>query len=229
MQNKKVFVKEDRYLVIKRADLEAATAAGLLSVGQIGILNKILCESSRIRSNRGARPLHGLFVESDWPEYDAVLKMIADRVEGVDGADKQGPILYCIVDADGLPFMQEYCVDLDAAALQKEVDAMNEQDGIPPGGDGFRVVPLEVYSISGAQQRNAWSTIFDRFLRTFPEQMNAPRRNATTMIDDLLGEYGEIRDNAQAVIDELEEAASHSPEARPAINNAIKLLRGLHK
>nr|UWD63612.1 MAG: hypothetical protein [Bacteriophage sp.] len=128
---KEVFVKEDRYLVIKRADLEAATAAGLLSVGQIGILNKILCESSRIRSNRGARPLHGLFVESDWPEYDAVLKMIADRVEGVDGADKQGPILYCIVDADGLPFMQEYCVDLDAAALQKEVDAMNEDSGIP--------------------------------------------------------------------------------------------------
>lgn len=229
MQNKKVFVKEDRYLVIKRADLEAATAAGLLSVGQIGILNKILCESSRIRSNRGARPLHGLFVENDWPEYDAVLKMIADRVEGVDGADKQGPILYCIVDADGLPFMQEYCVDLDAAALQKEVDAMNEQDGIPPGGDGFRVVPLEVYSISGAQQRNAWSTIFDRFRRTFPAQMNVPNRNATTMVDDLLGEYGEIRDNAQAVIDELEEAASHSPDARPAINNAIKLLRGLHK
>ncbi|MGM8388902.1 hypothetical protein [Enterobacter hormaechei] len=229
MQNKKVFVKEDRYLVIKRADLEAATAAGLLSVGQIGILNKILCESSRIRSNRGARPLHGLFVESDWPEYDAVLKMISDRVEGVDGADKQGPILYCIVDADGLPFMQEYCVDLDAAALQKEVDAMNDQDVIPPGGDGFRVVPLEVYSISGAQQRNAWSTIFDRFRRTFPEQMNVPNRNATTMVDDLLGEYGEIRDSAQAVIDELEEAASHSPEARPAINNAIKLLRGLHK
>nr|UWD63613.1 MAG: hypothetical protein [Bacteriophage sp.] len=59
--------------------------------------------------------------------------------------------------------------------------------------------------------------------------MNVPRRNATTMVDDLLGEYGEIRDNAQAVIDELEEAASHSPDARPAINNAINLLRGLHK
>ena len=226
---KQVFVKEDRYIVIKNSDLVNAVESGLLTTGQTSMIPVIMQGVNLSRAKRGKFALHGLFVENDWPEYDAVLKMIADRVEGVDGADKQGPILYCIVDADGLPFMQEYCVDLDAAALQKEVDAMNEQDGIPPGGDGFRVVPLEVYSISGAQQRNAWSTIFERFLRTFPEQMNAPRRNATTMIDDLLGEYGEIRDNAQAVIDELEEAASHSPDARPAINNAIKLLRGLHK
>lgn len=61
---KMTFEREDRYIVIKRTDLSAIEQQVLL-----GWLS-----SSRIKTREG------LVIESDWPEYEPVWKMIEDRV-----------------------------------------------------------------------------------------------------------------------------------------------------
>lgn len=58
------FEREDRYIAIKRNHLSAMQETSLRAhMAQLGIA-----------------PVHSVVVESDWPEYDAVWKMIEDRV-----------------------------------------------------------------------------------------------------------------------------------------------------
>ena len=65
------FEREDRYLVMKRKDLLRL------------LPDKDLEDLARIAKKlEAAAPLECVVVESDWPEYESVWKMIEDRVTG---------------------------------------------------------------------------------------------------------------------------------------------------
>lgn len=70
------FTREDRYLVLKRSDIEAG-----LYEGEALFLDRLarLVESSRI--NHGKPPLKCVVVESDWPEYEPTWEAIQKRME----------------------------------------------------------------------------------------------------------------------------------------------------
>lgn len=70
------FVKEDRYILIKKSDAE-----NTLSASEWEVLNKLLSKIAYIRMVNGKLPLEAVVVESDWPEYEEVWAMIKNRVE----------------------------------------------------------------------------------------------------------------------------------------------------
>lgn len=76
--------REDRYIVIKRSDLEAAQAAGHVGHIEVAALNFVEASADRMRLERNKMPLKCVVVESDWPEYEHVWQMIAARVDGRD-------------------------------------------------------------------------------------------------------------------------------------------------
>lgn len=65
------FKREDRYLVLKRKDLER------LDMRMQGQLNEWLSRAATELPRRNY-----VVVESDWPEYETVFKMIEARVTG---------------------------------------------------------------------------------------------------------------------------------------------------
>ena len=78
--------RENRYIVIKRADLKAAVKSGRLTQGSVLVIGDI---AERIKTQRfvdNKAELETVVVERDWPEYEMVWKMIASRV---DHGDKQ--------------------------------------------------------------------------------------------------------------------------------------------
>lgn len=60
------FQREERYIVVKRKQLDEETEAELRRFLQIQSIPTVEC----------------VIVESDWPEYETVWKMIEDRVTG---------------------------------------------------------------------------------------------------------------------------------------------------
>ena len=72
--------REDRYIVIKRSDLDVTAFRGGLISADINELNRILEEVQLERHKRGKGDLKAVVVESDWPEYEPVWKMIEARV-----------------------------------------------------------------------------------------------------------------------------------------------------
>lgn len=73
---KKMFEREDRYLVIKRSDLEKLCIDDIEAVYEAA---EIIAQD---RARQGKLPLQCVVVESDWPEYEKVWAMIQERVEG---------------------------------------------------------------------------------------------------------------------------------------------------
>lgn len=73
--------REDRYIVIKRSDLEAAQAAGHVGHIEVAALNYVEASADRMRLERNKMPLKCVVVESDWPEYEHVWELIRLRVE----------------------------------------------------------------------------------------------------------------------------------------------------
>lgn len=72
--------REQRYIVLKIKDMEAAGFA----LGHIDAFNEV-CDAVNIaRIQRGAGLLECAVVEKDWPEYDVVWQMIANRVDKKD-------------------------------------------------------------------------------------------------------------------------------------------------
>lgn len=69
--------RENRYLVLKRKDIKRG-----LFPHYVETLFNIADMVAASRANRGAPPLKCVVVESDWPEYEPVWKMISDRVDG---------------------------------------------------------------------------------------------------------------------------------------------------
>lgn len=70
----KAFEREDRYIVLKRKDVDA-----YLSQRQKDQLFQIVLDLGSCRPE----PLVFVVVESDWPEYELVWKMIETRVNGI--------------------------------------------------------------------------------------------------------------------------------------------------
>ena len=70
----KPFKREQRYMVIKYED------AKHLSLTDNAHLSRIGKRLERIRAEHGKPRMHGVVVESDWPEYEIVFKMIEERV-----------------------------------------------------------------------------------------------------------------------------------------------------
>jgi len=71
--------RENRYLVLKRTDLEAAELSG----AELETLRSIAGKVDQARSARGKAPLECVVVESDWPEYLDTWSALAQRVDGV--------------------------------------------------------------------------------------------------------------------------------------------------
>ncbi|ALX96102.1 hypothetical protein AV650_22300 [Serratia fonticola] len=74
--------RENRYIVIKRTDLENVELAGLLRPSEIDSLKSLLETIARIRLIEGKQPLECVVVESDWPEYEPTWNAIEARVNG---------------------------------------------------------------------------------------------------------------------------------------------------
>lgn len=73
----KQFEREDRYLVIKRSDLEEVQDG--FTQDAIDTFNEI-CQAVMIsRDERGKPILNCVVVESDWPEYEPTWKAIEER------------------------------------------------------------------------------------------------------------------------------------------------------
>lgn len=68
--------REKRYFVIKKKDVFK-----YLNLHQQALLNSILMEIEEGRSNDKKQLLECAVVESDWPEYEKVWKLIASRVD----------------------------------------------------------------------------------------------------------------------------------------------------
>lgn len=69
------FTREDRYIVIKRADLDC------LSKPELVELEMVLARISKQRADANKRPLQCVVIEDDWPEYETVWSMIQARME----------------------------------------------------------------------------------------------------------------------------------------------------
>lgn len=70
------FVKEDRYILIKKSDAE-----NTFSELEWEVLNKLLSKIKYSRMSNGKLPLEAVVVESDWPEYEKVWGMIKDHMK----------------------------------------------------------------------------------------------------------------------------------------------------
>ncbi|QDH49049.1 hypothetical protein PHYNN_217 [Pantoea phage Phynn] len=73
--------RELRYDVVKRKDLEACIAEGVISEEENATLQTILEKLYKHRADLGKEPLECVVVESDWPEYEQVWSMIENRVQ----------------------------------------------------------------------------------------------------------------------------------------------------
>lgn len=74
------FTLEDRYIVLKRSDIQAANFTQYFH-DNLKVCTDVLHNS---RLSHGKQPLKCLVIESDWPEYEPVLQMLKDRAEGID-------------------------------------------------------------------------------------------------------------------------------------------------
>lgn len=74
------FERENRYIVLKRRDVEAC--GKLLTPEAWSAFETIEKMVNQIRLNSGKQPLLALVVESDWPEYEQTWDAIKRRMEG---------------------------------------------------------------------------------------------------------------------------------------------------
>lgn len=77
------FEREDRYMVLKYKDIAGAFEAGGITESDLDVLSKISGEVEAcrmIRRNKVGEFFKCVVVESDWPEYEMVWKMIEERM-----------------------------------------------------------------------------------------------------------------------------------------------------
>lgn len=67
--------RETRYVVFKTSDLDKLNPTGKRAM--LDLIEAV----EQIRSDMGKQPLRCVVVESDWPEYEKVWKMLAMRVD----------------------------------------------------------------------------------------------------------------------------------------------------
>lgn len=71
---------ENRYIVIKRKDLRDADGVGPAGT-QTAIEKTIDSVANNARNKLRKKPLECIVIESDWPEYPVVMKMLSDRTQ----------------------------------------------------------------------------------------------------------------------------------------------------
>ncbi|MEO8644559.1 hypothetical protein [Pseudomonas sp.] len=82
------FSREDRYVVIKRSDLE--------KIPNRKSVNNFLAALADVSANSCRIPQRKfLIIESDWPEYEPTWRMIEDRVAGKTATDIDSRSLSC--------------------------------------------------------------------------------------------------------------------------------------
>lgn len=78
--------REQRYLVFKISDIEAAYKHDLLSQGELFALTHIAEKVDKLREFiRGKEKLCAVVIEKDWPEYEKVWEMLEKRIEAENG------------------------------------------------------------------------------------------------------------------------------------------------
>lgn len=73
--------REDRYLVLKRSNIEAAENEDYITPAERGLLYHIAGKVAFWRYGESKPELKCVVVESDWPEYEHVWELIRMRVE----------------------------------------------------------------------------------------------------------------------------------------------------
>ncbi|HWV45055.1 MAG TPA: hypothetical protein VN039_03335 [Nitrospira sp.] len=73
---------DQRYVVLKIKDLDNAISH---EDGQT--LNALCKKCESYRKARGAAPLHGLFIERDWPEHGLAMTALENRIGGEEKAE----------------------------------------------------------------------------------------------------------------------------------------------
>lgn len=73
--------REDRYLVLKISDIEAAEKELYITPAERGLLYHIAVKVAFWRYGESKPELKCVVVESDWPEYEHVCELIRLRVE----------------------------------------------------------------------------------------------------------------------------------------------------
>nr|DAL60018.1 MAG TPA_asm: hypothetical protein [Caudoviricetes sp.] len=144
--------REDRYIVIKRIDLEAAQAAGHVGNIEIAALNYIETCVDRMRFEREKQPLKCIVVESDWPEYEHVWELIRLRVENAEipAETVQGVVDAPAVDAalraftddatnDNAFFLVRAIMEARLPREPKTFDSVKEGLAATKSGDTFTV------------------------------------------------------------------------------------------
>jgi hypothetical protein len=92
--------REDRYIVIKKSDIESAIQSEDLTKQEAWNLKTIARLVDHGRESRGKQRLECVVVESDWPEYEPVWNMIAARVDGSPGQQAK-PVKFALSTLDG--------------------------------------------------------------------------------------------------------------------------------
>ncbi|MDW3712896.1 hypothetical protein [Pseudomonas sp. 2023EL-01195] len=146
------FQRENRYIVIKRKDLDAAAAEGAVDASFAEVLD-IVSDSLPTREC--------LVIERDWPEYEPAWRMIQARVEGAtlspahvedeEEVEVVGHLLLCA------PFSSEELGDIDvewdfkvAERLQREL-AINDDVSLP-----LMTVAQHERIVAALVARNEW-------------------------------------------------------------------------
>lgn len=74
---------ENKYIVFKSSDVEAAVRSDLLDPAVYGMLQALRDAVDRVRGRRGKlEPFRAVVVESDWPEYEPTWNAIEQRYTG---------------------------------------------------------------------------------------------------------------------------------------------------
>lgn len=127
---REVFVREDRYIVLKIRDVKDA-----LSSLEICELERILKRVDGYRKTTNRIPLVCVVVESDWPEYESVWAMIEARMTGKARAQ-----------ASGVPDTCKYCFGSGRQMNDSgELVPCNCKTATPPKSASVPVERLETF------------------------------------------------------------------------------------
>jgi regulator of replication initiation timing len=95
--------KENRYYVLKRADLDIALDKGLINSNDVDTLRRIHKSCATARDQVGKKGQDYIVVESDWPMYELVWEYISCWAEGtVNPAERQSILTRIVADIVGV-------------------------------------------------------------------------------------------------------------------------------
>jgi len=74
--------RERRYAVTKCKDFRSCMDKGIITPEEEQVMEIVMQKLDNYRMEQGKKPLECVVVESDWPEYERVWRMIEERVQG---------------------------------------------------------------------------------------------------------------------------------------------------